>query len=500
MGTTHYNLTQPLSTDRFNLQVWNDNLEQIDQRMYLNQTTTFNGATELVAGSVGNVPAPQTSDKEKFLKGDGTWAEVQGGGGGAGADEMTLDEYNALSTAQKNDGTIRFIPQNSSSGTETAVDMSSIGTPYRQSSMGITATSSTETTITFSGGTAIGCNFNYLNPIDVTNISSITFKATNGSCYGGGAQAQRSNWNLQIGLTSTAIGDQELYITAGDSRWAVVADMPLANHVYEETLDVSQLTGNYYLLVVAHGWNTVVEDITLHEGGAYPSQIKYMDKTYADNQGSGGSGGGSTFETVFAGSKSTSSWNSPLVFDEFDVTAYDIIRITAALDGDSYVWLLDTDIIPVKPANKLHILGEAYCDRDNTSFEMYVSSSHNLSVSKIEGLVEGTGSSMVHYSTTEHQVGTWIDGSDIYERTVVVSSAISQGNYATIISGENIDLLGINSDGCFLTRSNGQRWSIFGGYSGSGLLIYQETNGDIKLYNNSGVDFTNATITVTYLK
>ena len=112
----------------------------------------------------------------------------------------------------------------------------------------------------------------------------------------------------------------------------------------------------------------------------------------------------------------------------------------------------------------------------------------------------GGGGGSHTYSTTEQIVGTWIDGSDIYERTVVVSSAISQGDYATIISGENIDLLGINSDGCYLTRDNGQRWSIFGGYSGSGLLIYQETNGDIKLYNNSGVDFTNATITVTYLK
>lgn len=226
MGTTHYNLTQPLSTDRFNLQVWNDNLEQIDQRMYLNQTTTFNGATELVAGSVGNVPAPQTSDKEKFLKGDGTWDTPQGGGGGS---------------------TVTITP-------------------------------------TLSSGTKIA-------DYSIDGVS---------------------------------------------------------------------------------------------------------DSLYAP---SGGGGGGS----------------------------------------------------------------------------------HT-------------------YSTTEQIVGTWIDGSDIYERTVVVDSAISQGNYATIISGENIDLLGINSDGCFLTRSNGQRWSIFGGYSGSGLLIYQETNGDIKLYNNSGVDFTNATITVTYLK
>lgn len=283
--TANYNLRKDASTEKYDVAVVNQNLDDIDAQMHQNEvaaTMPFVGADSSTNGEKGIVPRPLAGDEENFLCGDGTWKPVQGGGGGAGADEMTLDEYNALTTAQKNDGTIRFIPQNSSSGTETAVDMSSIGTPYSQSSMSITTTSSTETTVTYDGGSEIGCNFNYLNPIDVTNISTITFKATNGSCYGGGAQAQRPNWILQIGLTSTAIGDQPLDITAGDSRWAVVADMPLANHVYEETLDVSQLTGNYYLLVVAHGWNTVVEDITLRAGGAYPSQIKYMDKTYAE--------------------------------------------------------------------------------------------------------------------------------------------------------------------------------------------------------------------------
>lgn len=282
MATTHYQLAQPLTTDNYNVGVWNTNMEAIDQQMYENETKTFVGATSLTNGDVGNVPAPLISEKDKFLKGDGTWGTPSGGGGGSSAEEMTLDEYNELTTAEKNDGTIRFIPSNSSSGTATAYDMSSIGTPYVQSSMSVATTTSSKTTVTYSGGTAIGCNWNYATPIDVTDISAITFKVTNGSCYGGGSQAQRTNWNMQVGLTASAIGNQALDITASDSRWAVVADMPLSNHVYEETLDVSELTGSYYLLVVAHGWNTVVEDVTLRTGGAYPSQIKYMSKTYAE--------------------------------------------------------------------------------------------------------------------------------------------------------------------------------------------------------------------------
>ena len=212
------------------------------------------------------------------------WVNGNVGGGGSAADELTLAEYNALTTAQKNDGTIRFIPAGSGGGVTSAYDMSSISSSYVQGEMRLTATSSTETTVEYVGGQQIGCNWNYPTPIDVTNISTIHFKATNGSCYGGGTQAQQSNWSLQIGLTASAIGNQALNITASDSRWAAVADMPLANHVYEGSIDVSELTGSYYLLVVAHGWNTVIEDITLDTGGAYPSQIKYMSKTYAKEE------------------------------------------------------------------------------------------------------------------------------------------------------------------------------------------------------------------------
>lgn len=42
--------------------------------------SAFTGATSSVAGSAGLVPAPTTSDIDKYLKGDGTWAAVSGGG------------------------------------------------------------------------------------------------------------------------------------------------------------------------------------------------------------------------------------------------------------------------------------------------------------------------------------------------------------------------------------------------------------------------------------
>lgn len=44
--------------------------------------SAFTGATSSVAGAAGLVPAPTTSDPDKFLKGDGTWATVSTGSSG----------------------------------------------------------------------------------------------------------------------------------------------------------------------------------------------------------------------------------------------------------------------------------------------------------------------------------------------------------------------------------------------------------------------------------
>lgn len=44
----------------------------------------FTGTDGTSAGSAGLVPAPATTDADKFLKADGTWADAGGGGGGSG--------------------------------------------------------------------------------------------------------------------------------------------------------------------------------------------------------------------------------------------------------------------------------------------------------------------------------------------------------------------------------------------------------------------------------
>lgn len=43
-------------------------------------TQPMTGATTYLAGKSGLVPAPSSSDKNKFLKGDGTWSETEDSG------------------------------------------------------------------------------------------------------------------------------------------------------------------------------------------------------------------------------------------------------------------------------------------------------------------------------------------------------------------------------------------------------------------------------------
>lgn len=52
--------------------------------------SNFGGATSSVAGSAGLVPAPTTSDPDKYLKGDGTWSDIPS------ANNINTTDWNAL--------------------------------------------------------------------------------------------------------------------------------------------------------------------------------------------------------------------------------------------------------------------------------------------------------------------------------------------------------------------------------------------------------------------
>ena len=99
----------------------------------------FHGATTLANGSVGLVPAPLIADKDKFLKGDGTWTNAGGNGnvddvyvnGTSVLDsdkiaqitsykEVTQAEYDALPASKESDNVLYCIKDKATADTTVA--------------------------------------------------------------------------------------------------------------------------------------------------------------------------------------------------------------------------------------------------------------------------------------------------------------------------------------------------------------------------------------------
>ena len=90
--SAHFNLTKPATTDNYNISVFNSNTDIIDTQMYNNQQNAAKvmvGATSGAAGESGRVPAPSAGDNTKYLRGDGTWQTVSGGGGSSSLSGLT---------------------------------------------------------------------------------------------------------------------------------------------------------------------------------------------------------------------------------------------------------------------------------------------------------------------------------------------------------------------------------------------------------------------------
>lgn len=75
-GTSTYVETSALGAVAFS-----NDYDDLDNLPTIPSYSDFIGATASTAGAHGLVPAPAAGDQDKYLKGDGTWATVQSGGG-----------------------------------------------------------------------------------------------------------------------------------------------------------------------------------------------------------------------------------------------------------------------------------------------------------------------------------------------------------------------------------------------------------------------------------
>lgn len=99
----------------------------------------------------------------------------------------------------------------------------------------------------------------------------------------------------------------------------------------------------------------------------------------------------------------------------------------------------------------------------------------------VYGVLDGSSSGSGHnYSTTEQVVGTWIDGSTIYEKTI----SVTQGNSDTTYPAPaNIDKIWFDQNASFMVSTgNGDTVSL-GYYNGTNSdrfqAYYNDNNGTI---------------------
>ena len=147
----------------------------------------------------------------------------------------------------------------SATKTEVPIDMSNI-TVYRASSM-FALSDDTDTILNWDNGSQITLTIAYTIPIDVTNISKLKYDLQTRSCWGNGQQALKQNWYVQIGIMSTF---PTTYLDGAYNDLDFVAGnyFPNSNTDYgTQEIDVSNLSGNYYFVVNAHGWNASIKNL-----------------------------------------------------------------------------------------------------------------------------------------------------------------------------------------------------------------------------------------------
>jgi hypothetical protein len=69
----------------------------------------------------------------------------------------------------------------------------------------------------------------------------------------------------------------------------------------------------------------------------------------------------------------------------------------------------------------------------------------NLSINA-SGVLSATGGGAINYSTTEQQIGTWIDGKPLYQKTFVCTTPTAKGTNQTVANIDNSYYV-VNIDG-----------------------------------------------------
>lgn len=252
--------------------------------------------------------------------------EMYSGGGGSNVRELSKSAYNALSTYEKNNGTLYLV--NGRTGVTNQVTNITID-KYLENSSVCTDTVSQDGTSVVSewlGGGQIGNNFWFVDKIDVTIYDHISYDLDLGTCYGTSA-----TWNYTVGLMS-AIPNTWWYAN-NTADYVVKKTHDTVEITYtDQQLDVSNLTGEYYIAVVAHGWNATLSNIRLVTVNSLPNDIYYKGTQFAQTI---------KRDTLFSNSGTT---NPSTITLNKALTDYDEVLIQLKSTGYDATFAMEYDV------------------------------------------------------------------------------------------------------------------------------------------------------------
>lgn len=332
------------------------------------------------------------------------------------------------------------------------------------------------------------------------------------------------NWNANKWVATT-LADEVAQGGGGDSANQNIADDYDPTQTYavgDYVIHDSMLYKCTTAVAVAEAWDStkwtscVVTDemggggttVVANPSGEATDELEKIQIGETIYEIVGGGGGG--IETVFEGTKSTSSWANPLVFDSFSLSDYTKLIIDATYRGTPYQWVIDVEDIPEATSGGSgtgQVYGEVYHGNVDDTYYMWVSTGYNLVVSKIQGISKGGGNSHekelsyaeylalpeadktngtnyyiydingdgsdfqpMIYSEDEREIGVWTDGKPLYQRTWTFSSTyeISPNSWVTTsisnaVIEKCIDCVGISPSGAV--------WGFLGATGDTGSYI-----------------------------
>ena len=223
--------------------------------------SAFGGATSSVAGSAGLVPAPTTSDPDKFLKGDGTWATPTDTTYTAGTNvqisaqnviSATDTTYSVMTGATSGAaGTSGLVPA-PAAGDESKV-LSGAGTWVSQ-----TAAQVNSDWNAVSGVAQILNKPTIITPLDIYPVGAIYMSVNNtnpGTLFGGTWEQIKDRFILAAGTTYAggATGGSAT-INIAHSHTVNSHNHSLPANTGSHTLTVDQIPAHTH--AVAYQWNT----------------------------------------------------------------------------------------------------------------------------------------------------------------------------------------------------------------------------------------------------